>query len=533
MEKLILDGLSPEIITYILSLQSANEQLQQRVDHLTEVLQKLQKMQFGQSSEKAKYVLGNPDQLSFFNEAEVCAFDPAPEPELVREHTRKPKRTKEELARDLPVKKTVIELPEDKRGCDICDGQLVPIGQELVRRELNIIPAQVFVEEIYRVNYACPPCQKETDEANIIKAPVPEPVVKRGLASPSSVAFTLYQKFVNAMPLYRQEEDWKHHGLSLSRATLANWIIYVSIHWFQPLYDLLKTHLLASPVDHADETVIQVLKEDGKTPQSESRMWVYATGNTGKPPVILFEYQPSRSGVHAKNFLAGFTGYLVSDGYIGYSSVPGVTHCGCWQHVRRKWTDAIPKTKDKQGKALEGFKFCERLFALERGFALMTPEKRLEERLKFSKPILEAYFKWLETVNPFAGSKLAQAVVYSRNQRKPLSAFLLDGRIEISNNRAENAIRPFCVGRKNWLFADTVRGAQSSAIAYSIVESAKANGLNPYQYLLHLLSELPTVLTKDQAADLSRFLPWAPDLPECSRRDAVPSQSGVVNTPGD
>jgi hypothetical protein len=325
--------------------------------------------------------------------------------------------------------------------------------------------------------------------------------------------------------------DWKNQGLILSRATLANWIIYVCIRWFAPLYDLLKTHLLVSPVNHADETVTQVLKENGKTPQSESRMWVYATGNTGQPPVILFEYQPSRSGAHAKKFLTGFTGYLVTDGYIGYSSVPDVTHCGCWQHVRRKWTDAMPKTKDTQGNALEGFNYCERLFALERVFVNMTPEERVQARLKLSKPVLEAYFAWVETLNPLAGSKLGQAVVYSLNQRTPLSSFLLDGRIEISNNRAENAIRPFCVGRKNWLFADTVRGAQSSAIAYSIVETARANGLNPYQYLLHLLTQLPSVLTKDPAADLSRFLPWAADLPARCRRDTVPDPSGIIKTP--
>ncbi len=516
MDKMVFGGLSPEVAAYI-------EALEQRVDQLTEMFQKLQKMQFGSSSEKAKYVLDNPDQLTLFNEAEV--FD-APEPEVVREHTRKAKRTKEELARGLPVKKTVVELPEAERTCELCEGELVPIGQELVRRELNIIPAQVYVEEIYRVNYACPACEEETDEAHIVKVPVPDPVIKR----PSSVAYTLYQKFVNAMPLYRQEEDWKHQGLSLSRATLANWVIYACTRWFSPLYDLLKKHLLASPVNHADETVIQVLKEDGKTPQSESRMWVYATGNTGEPPIILFEYQPNRSGVHAKNFLAGFTGYLITDGYIGYSSVPGVTHCGCWQHMRRKWIDAIPKTKDKQGKALEGFEFCQRLFALERDFEQWMPEKRQNERQKLSKPVLEPYFEWLDSVDPLGGTRLREAVVYSRNQRKPLSAFLLDGRIEISNNRAENAIRPFCIGRKNFLFAATVRGAQSSAIAYSIIETAKANALNPYQYLLRLLTELPTVLTKDPQADLSRFLPWNTDLPERCHKTETPT-SGIVNSP--
>jgi transposase len=526
MKKMIFEELQPEVAAYISNLE-------QRIEHLTEVVEKLQKMQFGQSSEKAKYVLGNPNQLSFFNEAEVCADESVsdPEPELVQSHMRKPKRTKEELARDLPVKKTVIEIPEDERECDICEGVLVPIGQELVRRELNIIPAQVFVEEIYRVNYACPKCDEETDEANIIKAPVPEPVVKRGLASPSSVAHVLYQKFVNAMPLYRQEEDWKNQGLNISRATLANWIIYISLHWLLPLYDLLKTYLLASPVNHADETVIQVLKEDGKTPQSESRMWVYATGNTGDPPIILFEYQPSRSGAHAKQFLAGFNGYLVTDGYIGYTKVPDVTHCGCFQHMRSKWVDALPKTKDQEGDALKGFKFCERLFALERIFADMTPEERYQERLKLSKPILDEYFAWVDTLNPLSSSKLGVAVVYARNQRVPLSSFLLDGRIEISNNRAENAIRPFCVGRKNWLFAATVHGAQSSAIAYSIIRTAVANGLNPHQYLLHLLTELPTVITKGQTERLPEFLPWAADLPKQCYRDTIPKIVSLVNTP--
>ena len=524
MEKVNMNGLSPEAAAYISALE-------RRVDQLTEMLLKLQKMQFGQSSEKARYVLSNPNQLSFFNEAEACADEAVPEPELVREHTRKPKRTKEELARDLPVKKTVIELPEEERVCGICEGPLVPVGQELVRRELNIIPAQAFIEELYRVNYACQACERETDEANIVKAPVPEPVVKRGLASPSSAAHVLYQKFVNAMPLYRQEADWKNQGVHITRATLANWIIYVCLHWFAPLYGLLKTQLLASSVIYADETVIQVLKEDGKTPQSESRMWVYGTGGAGPPPIILFEYQPSRAGEHAKRFLTGYTGYLVTDGYIGYASVPDVIHCGCWQHVRRKWSDAIPKTKNKAGQALEGFEFCQRLFALERKFANMPPHERLQERQKQSKPVLDAYFSWLETVDPLEGSKLREAVVYSCNQRVPLASFLLDGRIEISNNRAENAIRPFCVGRKNFLFAATVHGAQSSALAYSIIETARANGLNPYQYLLHLLTHLPSIIAKAQTDQLPRFLPWSSELPDRCRNVFAPAHSNLVNTP--
>ena len=502
MDKKTFEGLSPEkTFEYITGLET-------QIDRLAELLRLAQKARFGSSSEKTKYILDN--QESLFNEAEVCADENAPEPVIVEQHNRKKKRTKEELAATLPVKKTVLEIPEDKRNCNICEGQLVPIGQELVRRELCFIPAQAFVEEIYRVNYACPPCEKETDEANIIKPEVPVPVVKRGLASPSSAAHVIYQKYVNAMPLYRQAKDWENFGVKISRATMANWIIYTSNHWLLPIWTAWKTVLLTSPVIHADETVVQVLKEPGKTPQSESRMWVYCTGNVDKPPpIILFEYQPNRAGENPKAFLSGAHDfYLQTDGYSAYNKVENMTLCGCWAHMRRKFNDAMPKNATKDNKAFIGLGFCRKLFALEDKFQKLTPEDRLAKRLELSKPILDEFFAWVETVNVLAGAKLVEAITYARNQREPLSIFLLDGRIEISNNRAENAIRPFAVGRKNWLFSDTVAGAKASAVAYSVIETAKANGLNPYQYLLYLFTNLPTVLTREPDADLSRFFPW-------------------------
>jgi len=504
MEKIILQGLPPEVSEYISKLEA-------QVEHLSEIVRVLQKARFGQSSEKARYILKDGvTQVSFFNEAEACADEAAPEPEItVAPHVRKKKRTKEELTKTLPVEEVVIDLPEDERKCNICEGDLHPIGRELVRRELNVIPSRVYITEIYSVTYGCGDCVKESDEANIIKAPVPEPVVKRGLASPSSAAYTVYQKYVNHMPLYRQEADWANHGVKISRATLANWVIYVCLNWLTPLYILMKSLLLESPVIHADESVVQVLKEDGKTPQSESRMWAYCSGNTGAPPIVLFEYQPDRAGIHPKEFLAGFTGFLVTDGYSGYNAVPGVTHCGCWAHQRRKYEEALPKTDKKGSPAAEGLAYCQKLFALEREFEKLSPEERLKQRQERSKPVLDAYFAWVDKTCPLAGSKLAQAITYARNQEKPLRAFLSDGRIEISNNRMENAIRPFTVGRKNYLFCDTVRGAQASAVAYSITETAKVNGLNPYQYLLRLFTELPTVLAKDPEADLTRFLPWS------------------------
>ena len=526
MEKVVLEGLSAPAIEYINALETKLEMMQNQVDRLTELLLVAQNARFGSSSEKTRYVLaGEYEQASLFNEAEVLASIGASETIAVGEHKRKPKRTKEELAKDLPVKKVYIDLPESERKCDVCeDTELSKIGEEFVRRELSIIPAQAYITETYRINYGCRVCLEESDQANIIKPEVPEPVVKRGLASPSSAAHVIYQKFVNAVPLYRQEKDWGNFGVSISRATLANWIIYVSIHWLLPLWEALKELLLGSPLILADETVIQVLKEPGKTPQSESRMWVYCTGNVGRPPpIVLFEYQPSRGGEHPAAFLEGAKNkYLHTDGYIAYDSVKNVIHCGCFAHLRRKFKEAMPKNAPEDNKARIGFEYCVKLFELEKEFKDFEPEKRLEQRLKRSRPVLEEFYEWVGTVAPLAGSKLAKAITYAINQKERLSAFLLDGIIEISTNRVENHIRPFAVGRKNFLFSYTVDGAKASAVAYSIIRTAVANGLNPYKYLLHLLTELPTVLTKNPEADLSAFFPWASGIQEkCKLSQAV------------
>ena len=504
-------------IEYIGTLERQLEDQQTEIARLSELIRLANKARFGSSSEKACYILD--EQISLFNEAEAFADETAVSPVIVGKHTRKKKRTKEQLAKELPVQEIVMEIAESERVCGICEGDLHPIGKTLIRRELNMIPAKAFVAEIYQTSYACSDCERETDEANIVKAVVPVPVIKRGLASPSAAAHVFYQKYINAMPLYRQAKDWANFGVTISRATLANWIIYIALNWLAPLWDQMKARLLESAVIMADETVVQVLKEPGKTPQSESRMWVYCTGSGCGPPIILFEYQPTRAGEHPKKFLNGAKPgfYLHTDGYAGYNGVEGAVHCGCWAHLRRKLNDAMPKTAKKDSKALEGLTFCQKLFKLEEEWADFSPDNRLQQRRERSKPVLDEFFAWLQTVRPLRGCKLAEAVTYAHNQRKPLSAFLLDGRIEISTNRVENAIRPFAVGRKNFLFADTVNGANASAIAYSVVETARANGLNPYQYLLRLFSELPSVLTADPAADLAGFFPWADVMQENCR----------------
>lgn len=330
MKTIDLKGLSPELTAYIskleTQLQEQTTKLQEqsktvesqkvRIDRLMNMLANFQKTLYGQSSEKSKYVLGeDSQQLSLFNEAEAESNRHAPEPDkvAVAGHTRKAKRTKEELAADLPVVEILCELDDEKLVCEECGGKMRALGKETVREELEIIPAQLRLLRYIRNSYVCTNCEKETGEATIVKAPTPAPVIKRSLASASTVAHVMYQKYVNGMPLYRQEKDWANQGIVLSRATLANWIIRAATDWLEPLWETMKSHLLEQAVIHADETVIQVLKEEGKKPSSESRMWVYCSGNTGTAPVVLFEYQPTRSGEHARRFLDGFHGYLQTD----------------------------------------------------------------------------------------------------------------------------------------------------------------------------------------------------------------------------
>jgi hypothetical protein len=286
----------------------------------------------------------------------------------------------------------------------------------------------------------------------------------------------------------------------------------------------MKKQLVSEPLIHADETVIQVLKEEGKKATAESRMWVYSSGRS-PTSTVLYEYQPTRSGQHARRFLEGFSGYLQTDGYSGYHAVPDVVHCGCWAHLRRKFEEALPKAAEMIGsKAAVGLNYCNRLFGLEQEWEELSADERCDKRLQNSKPLLDEFWKWISALDPLQNSNLGKAVTYALNQKETLNNFLLDGRIEISNNRAENAIRPFVNGRKNWLFSDTPRGAKASAIVYSMIETAKANHLNPYMYLVFLLTKLPN--SKDLSIEsLKPFLPWSPELPSWCRNNVTDNKA--------
>lgn len=494
-------------------------ELERKLNRMTELLANAQRARFGQSSEKKEYVLGkNLDQLSIFNEAEAEQDVKAPEPTdevFIEAHKRKKKRTLKEMAEGIPTKDIVLEMAEDQQECDVCGSKLRMIGKKLAYTKLVVIPQKVIMLRYFTCSYACERCEQETGFARITSTVAPPPLLKHSLASASTVADVMTKKYVDGLPLARQEKIWERLGVKLPRATLANWVIQPTQRFMKPVCHRLKVHLLKEPLIHADETPVQVLREEGKAPNTESRMWVYASGTDSTHPIRYFEYQPDRSAKRPIHFLKGFQGYLVTDGYGVYTSVPGVIHCGCWAHMRRKWREAMPDGATTQNsKSAVGYQYCNKFFALERKIAALELPERQKMRQEKVKPLLEAYWSWLRTVEPEEGSKLEDAVTYANNQKEKLCRFLEDGVIPISNNLAENAIRPFVIGRKNWLFCNSVKGADSSAMIYSLVETAKANGIEPYDYLFCLLSLLPGLGKNPSDEQLDELMPWHPVMQE-------------------
>ena len=373
---------------------------------------------------------------------------------------------------------------------------MVEIGAE-IHRSMKIEPPRYSVVEDVYYTYACKQCEAETDEALIVKTPKEPAVLPGSFASPEAIAHIMTQKFVMYSPLYRQEQEMNRAGLKLSRQTMSNWILHASDDWLKPIYDKLHKQLCWASVLHADETTLQVLKEPGKSASSKSYMWLYRTGGDAVQPIVLYDYQPNRKAENAELFLNGFAGWFHADGYQGYHKLPEkIRVVGCHAHARRKFDEALntlPEETRKGSKAAEGVAFFSRLFKPEEIFAELTPEERYVKRLEQEKPVLEALLAWANELMPKTAPKsaLGKALHYLLEQWPHLIRYLEDGRLELSNNRAERSIKPFVMGRKNFLFANTPAGAQSSAVIYSILETAKENGLDPYRYLLWIFQTAP------------------------------------------
>ncbi|MCL2632571.1 MAG: IS66 family transposase [Coriobacteriia bacterium] len=451
---------------------------------------------FGRSSESRVQA---SQQQFVFNEAEslVAKDQTAEEPDIeqvVKEHRRRPKGKRDADLSVFDVNRIDYELPDDERSCPKCSGRLHEIGTD-VRRELIYNPATYHVNELHTHVYSCRHCQTHSDSTPVIRADSPKALIPNSIASASLVSQILADKYERHLPLYRQEAAFVSDGLSLSRQTISNWVIYTSETWLTVVYDAIRKRLVVShDVLCADETTVQVINEEGRAARQKSYMWLYRTGADALHPLVCYEYKPTRSASHPKDFLEEFkTGYLHSDGYRGYHSLgSGITVVGCWAHMRRYFTNALkPANKSSENMLLaeEGLAYCDKLFLLEREFANLDFTERYQRRKELSEPIALSFFKWAEQVKALPRSLVGKAIHYAKEQRIWLMNVFLDGRLELSNNRAERSIKPFVLGRKNWTFSNTPRGADASAVIYSIVETAKENDLRVHDYLEYLLEK--------------------------------------------
>lgn len=478
-----------------------------QIRQLEEYLRLLRHQRFGRTSEQTSRL-----QLGLFNEAEVLADAAEKEEEPagieVAAHTRSPHGRKP-LPAFLPRVEIVHDLPAAEKVCAADGSPLVRIGEE-ASEQIEIIPATIQVLRHVRPKYACPVCHE-----GVHTAPLPPQPIPKSLASPALLAHVAVAKYVDALPLHRQEALLSRIGIELGRATLAHWMVRAG-ELVQPLVNLLRDDLLAGGVVQCDETPFQVLKEPGKPATSLSYLWVQRS-LARDAPVVLYDYDPSRSGRVPERLFAGYAGVLQTDGYEGYTAVgqrPGVVHVGCFAHARRKFDEALKgmhgaarkATSRKESVALQGLGWIQKLYAIEKSAKDATPEERQRLRNERSRPILIALRHWLDDALPRVAPQTltGKALGYLDHQWPKLARVLDDGRVPLDTNLVENAIRPFVVGRKNWLFADTTRGAHASANLYSVIETAKANGLEPFAYLRLVFTALPRAET---LADFEALLP--------------------------
>ena len=488
-------------------LKARERSLEERVKFLEGIIRLSQKHRFGASSEKLSVdVLAAMDSLFDESEATLSVEESVFETETteVAAHERRKKTylLDDKLPEDVAVEVREHTLTEEERTCPQCGTIMADIGEE-IRRELVLVPAQVKVIEHHIHTYACQSCKNTSDSVPMAKADKEPALIPGGFATPEAVAYIMTQKYVMGSPLYRQAAEWKRQGIELSRQTMSNWMLKCVELYLAPLYDRLHEKLLERDVLHADETTLQVLNEPDRAATSKSYMWLYRTGADAEHPIVLYNYQQGRGKEYPQGFLRGYKGYLQTDGYAVYHGLDdGITDVGCWAHLRRKFDEAknaLPKGKSAEmSAAMKALGYFTRIYKLEKQFAKLGFEERYRKRLEQEKGLVDEFFAWAEKLNVSPKSALGKALVYLENQKPYLLNYLKDGRLEIDNNRAERSIKPFVIDRKNFLFANTPRGAQGSATIFSLIETAKENKLDPYRYLVYVLNTAKQI---DQSHD--------------------------------
>lgn len=476
--------------------------LKQQYQNILEQFRLAQKKQFGKSSEVS------PDQITLFNEPEDIAEEMVTEQENIS-YTRK-KPTRKPLPKDLPRETIIHDIAEADKICDDCGHELHKMGEDK-SEQLEFIPAQVKVIEHIRPKYSCRCCEQQGLKVNIKIAQVAASPIPKSFATPSLLSQIITSKYQYALPLYRQESLFKQYGIELSRKTMSSWMLTITLLLMR-IVDRLHMIQLLQSVINADETPLKVINEDKK----KCYMWVYCTGtdslgdsnieDKNKPPnIVLYDYQNSRAGRCAKDYLQAFNGYLQADGYAGYEQT-NATLAGCWAHARRKFIEAqTVQVKGKTGKADWAINHIQKLYRIEKEIKDKTAEEKQRIRKEQSLPLLEQFKTWLDksALHVPPKSAIGKAIGYNIRQWSKLIRYTESGYLSIDNNRAERAIKPFVIGRKNWMFSNTAKGAEASAALYSLIETAKANGLIPFDYLKYLFEQLP-----EKPDDIKYLLPW-------------------------
>jgi transposase len=476
-----------------------------KIAYLTEMFRLAQHKQFGKSAE------GYPGQGELFNEVEelIAELEIAEtEKESITYERKKPVR--KPLPKDLPREVVIHDIAEEDKRCHGCGHDLHKMGEDKSEK-LEFIPAQVKVVEHVRPKYSCRHCEQHAIKVEIKQAPVPTSPIPKSFATASLLSQIITSKYQYGLPLYRQESMFKQYGIDLSRQTMSGWILK-SADLLKALYEKLHKILLQQNVIQADETTLKVIESD----KSKCYMWLYCTGtdspennHTDTPNIVLYDFHESRASQCAIDFLQGHSGYLQVDGYQGYAATDA-SLAGCWAHARRKFKEADiaqSKGKPKAGKATWAMNHIKKVYRIETLIKDKTPVEKQAYREEHATPLLEEYKTWLDKsiqqVPP--KSALGKALAYSLNQWPKLIRYLEDGELNIDNNRAERAIKPFVIGRKNWLFSNTANGAHASSILYSLVETAKANDLIPFDYLHHIIDVLSE---RQDDKTLDELLPW-------------------------
>lgn len=523
------------IINLFLQLQDQNDKLSGEIQELNKKMEVLieqitlaNKNRFGRSSEKmtdtAQICFMEVDgTIVFFNEAEAVSDLDAEEPDTLESKLARKSKTvgkKEADIKGLPVNVINHYMTEEELTAEFGENGWKQLPDAISKR-YRFIPAKVEIDEHHVGVYA------SKKDGRILKADHPKALLHGSLVSPTIAAAIMNGKYVNAVPLYRLEQEFSRYGLTITRQNMDNWMIRLGESYLAVLYDYLHQKLYDYHVIQADETPVLV-NRDGRSAGSKSYMWVYRSGHLyADKQIVLYDYQKTRNSSHPREFLRDYSGICVTDGYQVYHTIEkereDLRIAGCWVHARRKFDEAltvIPKAHQNKSDAFLVIKQIQAIYREESKLSQLSSEERLMQRQLVIKPLVDALFVYLKKMEPTvpASGQLRKAYTYILNQEKYLRVFLEDGEVPIDNNASERAIRGFCIGKKNWQMIDTINGAHSSAIIYSIAETAKANNLKPYDYFVYLLEEIPKHMDEEDRSFLEDLLPWSQKLPEGIRK---------------